>query len=158
MNVRKEIVDALRRELVGPSPGLPFIQLTKEEVLPPEDPPRLRYGAGILFPSNAKILTQENDINAVAEDSNLQIGEEKNPNIEEQLISSSGESDPRSDSRGDSQVENDVSQNENLCRLPLSSSYNMRSSPIIVVDVFQISNNLPKSPESNLSSLPWRKP
>lgn len=118
MNVRKEIVDALRRELVGPSPGLPFIQLTKEEVLPPEDPPRLRYGAGILFPSNAKILTQENDINAVAEDSNLQIGEEKNPNIEEQLISSSGESDPRSDSRGDSQVENDIEVNSSNQYLP----------------------------------------
>ena len=57
MSLRSEIVEALERELVGPAPGLPCIQLTKDEVLAPEDPPRLRYGVGILFPSKAEVQT-----------------------------------------------------------------------------------------------------
>ena len=48
--VRSEIVDFLRRELIGPDPGLPAQQLNREEILRPQDPPRLRYSAGVLFP------------------------------------------------------------------------------------------------------------
>lgn len=50
-DVRDYIIEALRQELIGPSPGYPFVQLNREEVLRPQDPPRYRYGAGILFPS-----------------------------------------------------------------------------------------------------------
>src|ERR1700740_713848 len=50
ISVRDEIVEYLRRELVGPAPGFPAIQLNKEEMLRSQDPPRLRYSTGILFP------------------------------------------------------------------------------------------------------------
>jgi len=53
LSVREHIVDFLRRELVGPAPGFPAVQLNGDEILRPQDPPRQRYGAGILFPSQA---------------------------------------------------------------------------------------------------------
>jgi hypothetical protein len=48
--VRDYIIDTLRRELVGPSPGYPVVQINREEILRPQDPPRYRYACGILFP------------------------------------------------------------------------------------------------------------
>ena len=59
LEARDFIVNFLRRELVGPSPGHPVIQIDGEEILRPQDPPRQRYGAGILFPMRAQVLTQE---------------------------------------------------------------------------------------------------
>ncbi|GLI94668.1 helicase-related protein [Methylocystis echinoides] len=50
-DVRDSIIEALRQELIGPAPGYPLVQLNGEEILRPQDPPRYRYGAGILFPS-----------------------------------------------------------------------------------------------------------
>ena len=48
---RDRVIDWLRRELVGPSPGYPMVQAANgEEVLRPQDPPRYRYSCGILFP------------------------------------------------------------------------------------------------------------
>ena len=57
--VRSEIVDFLRRELIGPDPGLPAQQLNREEILRPQDPPRLRYSAGVLFPRKAAVAVAE---------------------------------------------------------------------------------------------------
>ena len=57
--VREHIVDFLRREIVGPSPGYPAVQINGEEILRPQDPPRQRYGAGILFPGRARLFSQE---------------------------------------------------------------------------------------------------
>lgn len=57
--VREYVVDFLHREIVGPSPGYPAVQINGEEILRPQDPPRQRYGAGILFPSRAKLFSQE---------------------------------------------------------------------------------------------------
>ena len=54
-----EIVDFLRRELIGPDPGLPAQQLNREEILRPQDPPRLRYSAGVLFPRKADVAVAE---------------------------------------------------------------------------------------------------
>lgn len=57
VEVRDFIVDNLRRKLVGPDPGYPAVQwstdgvLNGQEVLRPQDPPRYRYAAGILFPN-----------------------------------------------------------------------------------------------------------
>lgn len=55
---RSAIVEALRRELVGPAPGHPAVQwhgpgsaLNGEEILYSADRPRARYGSGILFPN-----------------------------------------------------------------------------------------------------------
>lgn len=47
--MREEIIEFLKRELIGPDPVPPLIQENGEEILTNE-PPRLRYGAGILFP------------------------------------------------------------------------------------------------------------
>lgn len=64
--VRDFIVDALTRELVGPDPGLPAVQtgigpnsVRGEEILRQEDPPRLRYGAGVLFPQQSLVELQD---------------------------------------------------------------------------------------------------
>ena len=56
---RKFIVDFLRKEIVGPSPGFPAIQLDGQEILRPQDPPRHRYSAGILFPMRSQVPSQE---------------------------------------------------------------------------------------------------
>jgi hypothetical protein len=48
--MRNDILKFIRRELIGPDPVNPHIQENGEEILLNE-PPRLRYGAGILFPS-----------------------------------------------------------------------------------------------------------
>jgi hypothetical protein len=51
--MRDEILKFIRRELIGPDPVKPHMQKNGEEILLNE-PPRLRYGAGILFPSPNK--------------------------------------------------------------------------------------------------------
>jgi hypothetical protein len=53
--VRQELIEYLRKELVGPAPGFPAIQIDKEEMLRSQDPPRLRYSAGILFPMRSEV-------------------------------------------------------------------------------------------------------
>lgn len=65
-HLREEVVGMLRDELVGPSRHLPGVQtglhvpeLKNEEILRAEDPPRVRYGAGILFPGGARVQAQE---------------------------------------------------------------------------------------------------
>lgn len=62
MNLRREIVNFLRRELMGPDPAMPAIQtgigegsFRGEEILRRNDPPRIRYGVGILFPQKAVV-------------------------------------------------------------------------------------------------------
>src|SRR5690349_12012146 len=74
LEVRKFVLDALRRELVGPAPGLPAVQTgiadasrVAEEILRPQDSPRLRYGAGILFPQRSTVTTQDS-VSASADD------------------------------------------------------------------------------------------
>ena len=59
LKARDFIVDFLRKEIVGPSPGYPAVQLNRDEILRPQDPPRQCYGAGILFPKQADIISQE---------------------------------------------------------------------------------------------------
>ncbi|MBS3968900.1 MAG: helicase [Clostridia bacterium] len=56
--MRNKIIDFLKRELIGPDPVLPFIQDNGEEIL--FEPPRIRYGAGILFPQEVMTETTEN--------------------------------------------------------------------------------------------------
>ncbi len=57
LKARDFIVDFLRKKLVGPSPGHPAVQINGEEILRPQDPPRQRYGAGILpMPSKSRTL------------------------------------------------------------------------------------------------------
>jgi hypothetical protein len=56
--MREQILDFLRRELIGPDPVPPNVQDNGEEILINE-PPRLRYGAGVLFPQ--AVSFQETD-------------------------------------------------------------------------------------------------
>ena len=56
---REFMLDFLRKELVGPFPGHPSVQVNGEEVLRPQDPPRNRYAAGVLFPTRAETLRQD---------------------------------------------------------------------------------------------------
>jgi hypothetical protein len=51
--MRNDILNFIKRELIGPDPVSPHIQANGEEILLNE-PPRLRYSAGILFPSPNK--------------------------------------------------------------------------------------------------------
>src|ERR1700693_855206 len=77
-SVRSEIVDFLHRELIGPDPGLPAQQLNREEILRPQDPPRLRYSAGVLFPMKAAVAVAETATEAEVDQngSGLSEGEE----------------------------------------------------------------------------------
>jgi len=65
LEVRRFLIERLRAELVGPDPGLPAVQsgvfepsLQGEEILRQEDPPRIRYGAGVLFPRQVHVEEQ----------------------------------------------------------------------------------------------------
>ncbi len=69
---RDHVVDTLRRELVGPSPGYPIVQLNGEEILRPQDPPRYRYSCGILFPRG---VTYSGSLSASDEVSDLESAE-----------------------------------------------------------------------------------
>lgn len=59
--IRSDIVEFLRRELIGPDPRPEYTHLNSgDEILRPQDPPRLRYSAGVLFPGTARVELQEN--------------------------------------------------------------------------------------------------
>jgi hypothetical protein len=100
--VRSEIVDFLRRELIGPDPGLPAQQLNREEILRPQDPPRLRYSAGVLFPRKAAMAVAGSATEAEAEldDSGLSQADE----LENE---ETGLGDPRADARGEGEIPTD---------------------------------------------------
>jgi hypothetical protein len=100
-SVRSDIVDFLRRELVGPDPGLPAQQLDREEILRPQDPPRLRYSVGVLFPRKAAIAVAE-----TATETEADIGVSDVPEAENRE-SEHGIGDPRADARGEGEVPTD---------------------------------------------------
>ena len=56
---RDFILEFLRRELVGPSPLPPDVQPNGEEILRPQDPPRQRYSAGVLFPIRSEVSSHD---------------------------------------------------------------------------------------------------
>src|SRR5579875_3488866 len=84
--MRSDILNFLKRELIGPDPVSPHIQGNGEEILLNE-PPRLRYSAGILFPSpgaNGKGVTY-----AVTESTTATEQEIIEGDVEEKTIESS---------------------------------------------------------------------
>lgn len=84
--MRSDILNFLKRELIGPDPVSPHIQADGEEILINE-PPRLRYSAGILFPSpgaNGKGVTY-----AVTESTTAAEQEIIEGDAEEKIIESS---------------------------------------------------------------------
>lgn len=58
--MREQIIDFLRRELVGPDPIPPLVQENGEEILE-NDSPTVRYGAGVLFPKQTQIQESERE-------------------------------------------------------------------------------------------------
>jgi hypothetical protein len=94
--VRSEIVEFLRRELIGPEPGFPAQQLNREEILRPQDPPRLRYSAGVLFPRKAAVAVAETATEAEIESQGSAVSEGDELQNED-----TGLGDPRADDRGD---------------------------------------------------------
>ncbi len=100
--VRNEIVDFLRRELIGPDPGLPAQQLNREEILRAKDPPRLRYSAGVLFPRKAEVTVAETATEAEAD-----LDETAVPEGEDRENEDGGVGDPRADARGEGEVPSD---------------------------------------------------
>ncbi len=75
--MRDQLIDFLKKELIGPDPVPPFIQENGEEILTNE-PPRLRYGAGILFPQTS--TPQDIDVIDGKENSLLKESAEPIPN------------------------------------------------------------------------------
>src|SRR5690348_10982757 len=78
-DLRSSIIEMLREELVGPSRQLPAVQsgidapeLRNEEMLRAEDPPRVRYGAGILFPGGARVEAQDDIDESAAPSQNME--------------------------------------------------------------------------------------
>lgn len=100
--VRSEIVDFLRRELVGPDPGFPAQQLNREEILRPQDPPRLRYSAGVLFPRKANVAAAETATEAEVEAESSAVPDGDKLENEE-----TGVGDPRADARGEGETPTD---------------------------------------------------
>ncbi|GAB3899993.1 helicase-related protein [Spirosoma agri] len=58
--MRNDILNFIRKELIGPDPVQPHVQANGEEILINE-PPRLRYGAGILFPCTVPYLRADSN-------------------------------------------------------------------------------------------------
>jgi hypothetical protein len=100
--IRRDIVDFLRRELIGPDPGFPAQQLNREEILRPQDPPRLRYSAGVLFPRKAEIAIAESATEAEVDSANNAESEGEELDDED-----TGLGDPRADDRGEGEIPTD---------------------------------------------------
>lgn len=75
--MRNSILDFINKELIGPDPVNPHVQDNGEEILINE-PPRLRYSAGILFPKKASF----NEVETISQDEEIKLQEENNDDIE----------------------------------------------------------------------------
>lgn len=79
--MRQDIVDYLRKEMIGPDPKIPFIQQNQEEIL--TGPPTERYSMGILFPQEYTLEDSQNndevktDDQTHEKDSDINMDEEK---------------------------------------------------------------------------------
>ena len=78
--MRDEILKFIKQELIGPDPVKPHIQANGEEILINE-PPRLRYGAGILFPR--AVTFEKADSTSADENTVLEKVEEEKKNIDD---------------------------------------------------------------------------
>ena len=102
LEVRDFILDFLRKELVGPSPQLSNVQPNGEEILRPQDPPRHRYSAGVLFPMRSEVQSHDeiaddeegsydadspeiSDILEVPENGNLHGGNDHTPHTDQEV-------------------------------------------------------------------------
>lgn len=108
--VRDQIVDQFRRELVGPAPGFPAMQLNREEILRPQDPPRLRYSTAVLFPMQSTVPSQVAATEEVVEATEAAPVESGKDSLDE--AAQEGElTASRVDNRGEVQPETDADLN-----------------------------------------------
>jgi hypothetical protein len=82
--MRDDILDFVKRELIGPDPIKPHVQENGEEILLNE-PPRMRYGAGILFPKTSSFTQLEASDNYESEILNSEEEEEPDDSDESDL-------------------------------------------------------------------------
>jgi hypothetical protein len=101
--IRDQIVDFLRRELIGPDPVPPNVQENGEEILT-SDPPRIRYGAGVLFPRAAAAAIVQDTSPSEAPDA----GEVVVPEVEEPQVEIIGENRAADDSFEEAAMEDSI--------------------------------------------------
>lgn len=75
VEVRNEILSFLERELVGPDPRPEHAEFHTDEILRPQDPPRMRFSAGVLFPDR----TRAEDKDILTPDEGKVVSEESGP-------------------------------------------------------------------------------
>lgn len=78
--MRDDIIKFIKKELIGPDPIKPHIQENGEEILLNE-PPRLRYGAGVLFPRTATM--EKLDFTSTEEESVLDKHEDEKEEVDD---------------------------------------------------------------------------
>ena len=85
--MREQIIDFLRREIVGPDPIPPLVQENGEEILE-KDSPTVRYGAGVLFPIQTPTRESEReDAGETAESVGVEI-------LEAEILEDENQSEP----------------------------------------------------------------
>lgn len=83
MIIRDRLLKELRKELVGPA--------SEEEILEAHEAPRVRYGAGILFPRETITSTQEDDLSSQAQPASDATPQEAVPPIEGRNLASASD-------------------------------------------------------------------
>mgnify|MGYP001627315474 CR=1 FL=1 len=78
--MRDDILKFIKKELIGPDPIKPHVQENGEEILVNE-PPRLRYGAGVLFPKAATI--EKLDFTSTEEEKVIEILYDENKEVDD---------------------------------------------------------------------------
>ncbi|MFN8313951.1 MAG: helicase-related protein [Cyclobacteriaceae bacterium] len=99
--MRDDILNFIKRELIGPDPVKPYVQSNGEEILINE-PPRLRYGAGILFPKTANFVK----VDSTTEDENKVL--EAAESEKEKIIHESQQSESRTSSDSNDEFEEEI--------------------------------------------------
>ena len=80
MNIREEIIDAVKREIVGPCPNPNYIDdETREELLLANihGSPKSRYGAGMLYPQQTGITEPDDTEGTIPTDEGADTEESK---------------------------------------------------------------------------------
>jgi len=87
--MRENILDYIKKELIGPDPVKPHIQENGEEILINE-PPRLRYGAAILFPRDLSF----EKVDPTSDNDNIVLENAEENNVDDDPINSTEKDAP----------------------------------------------------------------
>ena len=128
--MREDILKFIKRELIGPDPVKPHIQENGEEILLNE-PPRLRYGAGILFPKTIQVVRI--DSTSEEEKAVLEKADDENRNNDEPV--------PSAEVSPPAEAEDDLEEEIGLANSYLPSAMGFSCFSIIPKDGFHIEIN-----------------